>query len=644
MKTLPRFLLNPFSKYLLGAVLLGLCPSIFAQETPLATPKKVDYPGIIQTFEKLLTVDREKVDRRTKTLVDGGRLFGGSTLVAELDLDPDFLNSIILHSDPGYLRMAATDRCRFYESILTDILRSSEGKIRNVLVTYVEKDVRQAAVVSKKDFLTKVVNQQCPDTSKSIAAFQVKTISQTLKGIDFDIPTGIDQCRNIHVAWVNNPQTPFICQIHEYIKEARAGGGDTKDLQNRRAVAKILEDKMSLVQRDYIENLCGNLDNEAAFCEEFLNVSFWTKIAAGYQSKRFVEDVCIRVIGSGTLSDAQYNQCLARLKKEKDLCLYPAGTNTGLRPQPDCDQLSTALNISSLKSNIKDCPGNSDQLAVTNMGRIISHFSPSSLPEAQGLCSATSSQLTYAFNKGFDNDESWKLEACYDDRLNEREVCFKTFFGKVANEPAAYTNVVAEILKRTRGADASVACEMIDASTYNPLLLNYKTGCYIVFDRDQCFVSQCKHKIVYNDRVISDVVKIKGRATVAYFPLSVQNERFSQHYLLTRDFKKSGKILNSLNAVTTFFKKTRGGLVHGVGCAEDLLPTFFKTTALNQCTALPFIMNGMLQDQDKVVFTVRTGVDTLQAPRLISWSTVFSAVKSYQRGHPLKLWTMYGLE
>jgi hypothetical protein len=644
LKTLPRFSLNPFSRFLLGAVLAGLCPSLSAQETPLATPPKVDYPGIIQTFEKLIAVDREKVEKRTRSLAEAGRLFGGANLVSDLDLDPDFLNSIILHSDPGYLRVAATDRCRFYESILTDLLRSADGKIRNVLVTYVEKDVRQAAVVSTQDFLAKVVNQQCPETAKNIAAFQVKTLSQTLAGVDFDIPTGREQCRNVHVAWVNNPQTPFLCQIHEYIEEARAGGGNPKDLANRRAVAKILEDKMTLVQRDYVENLCGNLDDEDAFCEEFLNVSFWTKVAAGYEDKRYVDDVCARAAGTANLSAAEYNQCLARLKKEKDLCLYPAGTNAGLRPQPDCDQLSTALNFSSLKANLKDCPGNSDQLIVTNLGRIVSHFSPGPGPAHQTLCSATSAQLTYAFNKGFDNDENWKLEACYDDRMNEREVCFKTFFGAVPGEPAAYASVVAEILKRTRGADASVTCEMIDAAAYNPLLLNFKTGCYIVFERDQCFVSQCKHKIIYNDRPINEVVKLKGRAALPYFPLSVADERFSQHYLLTRDFKKTGKLLNTLNGLAAFFKKTKGGLVHGVGCAEDLLPSFFKTHALNQCTALPFVLNGMLRDKDKVVFATRTAADALQAPRLLSWSTVFSAVKSYQRGHPLKLWTMYGLE
>ncbi len=144
MKTLPRFSLNRYSKFILGTVLLGLCLTSFAQITPLSTPAQTDYPGIIQTFEKLIQIDTEKVQKKMVSLTNTGRTFPNSSELRNLDLDPDFLNSIILHSDAGYLRMASTDKCRFYEGILTDLLKSSEGKIRNVIVTYVEKDIRMS--------------------------------------------------------------------------------------------------------------------------------------------------------------------------------------------------------------------------------------------------------------------------------------------------------------------------------------------------------------------------------------------------------------------------------------------------------------------------------------------------------------------
>ena len=643
MKMSPRFWPSQYFKTLLGAVLSGLCLSSFSQTAPLETPKKVEYPGIIQTFEKLIQVDNDKFQKRSDALIKNGRIFDTSKSVTGLELEPDFLNSIILHSDPGYLRLASADKCRFYETILTDLLRSSEGKIKNVLMTYMDKDVRQSAIINKKDFLNKVVNSECPETQKMISLFQIKTLNEALSSTLFEIPSGRDQCRNIHLGWVNNPKTPFLCQIYEYTKEARLGGGDPKDLVQRRAVAKILEDKQTLVQKDYIENICKHLDDEQLFCEEFLNVSFWTKVAGGYESKAYAEDICRSVTGATTLSNVNYNVCLARLKKENDLCLYPGGRNSALKPQPECDQVSTALNFSSLAAEYRDCPGNSDQLIATQIGRIVNHFSNEPAKVVSGPCSAFSAAQTLAFNKNYDNDENWKLEACYQDQLNDREVCQKTYFGKYNNQPEAYTNVVANILKNTRGADPAITCEMVDSQDYNPLLLQYKSGCYIIYERDNCYINQCKHKVLFNDRAI-DFIKIKNRAALSYFPLSVRDERFSQNYILTHDFKKNGRTMNNLSSILSYFKKSKNAFIHGIGCAEDLLPSFFKAKSINQCTPLPFIINGIITEKDKTVFVTRTAADSVQAPRLISWSSIYSAVKSYQRVHPLKLWTMYGLD
>lgn len=643
MKTLPRFWRNQFYKIITGAVLTGLCQFSLAQSTPLATPANTEYPGIIQTFEKLIKIDNDKFTLRKDALVKNGKMFQATDNVTSIDLNPDFLNSIILHSDPGYLRLAGTDKCRFYETILTDLVRSAEGKITNVLLNYVEKDTPQSAVMNRKDFLNRVVTKECPETQKMIASYQIKTLPDTLKKIDFEIPTGIDQCRNVHLNWLNNPNTAFLCQIHEYMKEARLGSGDPKDLEQRRAVARILDGKLSLIQKDYLNNLCNHLDDEDLFCEEFLNVSFWTRIAGGYKSRIYAEDICRGIYKTQGLSDPQYMECLARLKKEKDLCLYPAGRNSGLRPQPDCDLLSTALNLSAYNATFKDCPGNSGQMIMTNMGRIITHFNNGEAGQFEGSCSSHSAGITFNFNKTLDNDEVWDIETCYDSQSQGKEICSKTFLGKFANLPESYPLIVANILKRTRGADESVSCEMIDAADYNPLLLKYKVGCYIIYDREKCYQAQCQHRILYNDREIN-YIRFKGNGKLPYFPQTVRDERTSQHYLLTHDYKKTGRQLSSQAAMTGYFRRTKNGIVHGVGCAEDLLPTFFKAEALNQCSPLPFVLNGMIQENDKVIFVMRTAADSLQAPRLISWSMLFSAVKSYQRTHPIKTWTMYALD
>lgn len=642
---LPRFWPNQYYK-LFGTALFGLCLSFpsFSQTTPIPTPPSVDYPGVLQSLEKLIQIDNTKFTKKNDLLIKSGKTLPDLTGVTSLELDPDFLNSVIMHSSPSYIKLASSNKCRFYDTLINDLLKNAEGKVKNVFVTYVNKNKeRESSLLAKKDFINKVVTTECPETSKLIEQFQVKNLDQTIRTTNFDQPTGKDQCHNTYLDWLNNPRTPYFCKLHEFMKEARGNTGDPKDLQQRQAIARILEQKLNPANRDYLENLCENFDNEELFCEEFLNVSFWSKVANGTENNIFAEDICQSIFKTPSLTAPQLKQCISKMRKENDLCLYPGGRNQGLVPAPQCDSLATALNYSSLRADYKDCPASSDQQGVTNLSRIVLHMGKDKIAPVNGPCSAISAGVTFDFNKRFNNDENWKLEACYDDAMAEKEVCFKTFFGGYGAAEESYNAVVAEILRRTKGADKSLKCEMVDSEDYNPLLLQYKSGCYIIYQRSKCFTSQCKHKVLYNDRAITNI-KLKNNVGLDYFPSTVIEEKFSQHYLLTHDYRKNGKIMNSLININNFFKKSKGGVIHGVGCAEDLLPSFFKSQSFNQCSPLPFIIDGIIRESEKTVFVTRTGADSLQTPRLISWSLIFSAVKSYQRTHPLRLWTLYGLD
>jgi hypothetical protein len=642
---LPPFWPNQYCNKL-GTALLGLCLSLtsFAQTTPLPTPASVDYPGILESLEKLIQIDNTKFTKKIELLAKGGKSLSSTSGITSLELDPDFLNSIILHSSPSYVKLASGSKCQFYDAIINDLVKNAEGKLKNVLISYVNKNQeRDSAIVTKKDFINTVVPSECPETSKLIDQFQIKNLDKTIASVSFDHPTSKDQCHNTYVEWLNSSKTPYFCKLHEFIKEVKTGGGDPKDMAQRQAISKILEQKLTLPQRDYLESLCENFDNEELFCNDFLSVSFWSKIAMGSENRIYAEDICEQVMGVKTLNDAQLKQCLAKMKKENDLCLYAGGRGQGLQPSPQCDNLATALNHSLLRSDYKDCPNSSDQQVITNMARILLNISKEKISPIGGACSTLSAGVTFEFNKRFNNDEGWKLEACYNDELAEKEVCYKTFFGTYGDLPESYPKVVSNILQKTRGADQSLKCTMVDSEDYNPLLLEYKSGCYIIYERSKCFISQCKNKIIYNDRAI-DHIKVKNRVSLDYFPSSILNERFSQHYLLTRDYRQNGRTLNSIMSISSFFKKSKNGIIHGVGCAEDLLPSFFKSRAFNQCTPLPFIIDGMIKENDKTVFITRTAIDSLQAPRMVNWSLIFSAVKSYQRYHPLKLWTLYGLD
>ncbi len=617
----------------------------FAQqkELPLSSPPEIEYPGIIQTFESLIEIDKNKINELRKKIPENNDELKDSKKVLNLELQVDFLNSIILHSKSAYVKMASSDRCRMYDAILTDLLKSSEGKISQVFINYTTRSgQKQTAILSKKDFLTNVVNQECPQTTKLVEQFQIKILDQTLNSIQFEIPTNIDQCRISHLGWQKNAKTPYLCQIYEYLEEVNKNEGDPKTLKQRKAVGKVLESKLTNHQKDYIENLCENLDDEQSYCDNFLKISFWSKIADQQKDKIYLEDICKNINKKNKLNEVDYKICLNRIKSEQDLCLYGKENNHHLSPNLDCDSLSIALNHSSLKSNYNDCPGVNDQMASNLFSRIFFNINNSEPKEYSGPCSVISSGEVVKFNEKFNNDEAWTLKACYFDKIKEREICSNTFFGEYENHPYSLTKVIANILKETKGASESLKCSMIDNSEYNPLLLEYKNGCHIIYEKLKCLQSECKFKIVFNDREIKDI-NIQGRNLLDFYPSSIKNERFSIHYLLKNDFKQSIIQISNLTFATSFFNKSKKGVLYGVGCAEDLLPSFFKSNYLNQCSPVPFIVDGIVKNESEISFVTRTSLDSLQTPRLIQWSQIFSGVKSYQKFHPLKIWSLHGI-
>ncbi len=82
---------------------------------------------------------------------------------------------------------------------------------------------------------------------------------------------------------------------------------------------------------------------------------------------------------------------------------------------------------------------------------------------------------------------------------------------------------------------------------------------------------------------------------------------------------------------------------HGIGCAEDLLPEHFSKESFNQCSPLPFIVDGYREKAGIYSVVIRTAYDSLHAPRLVPWTNLFSALKDYQRLHPLDIWGLYAL-
>ncbi len=659
MKTWPRSSLSRSSKkFLTGAlgVLLSASSSLSsAQSTPAApleAPKSLKYPGLFESFEGMLRFDEERFDAKATALKSKELKATDLKDLSQIDIDPDFLNSLILNSSPSYLRIAGRDRCALYDALITDLLKTKEGKVERVFVQFRDQEGQNvSAVASKPDFLEKLVYPSCPKTKEEIGRFQIKVIDSTIKAANFEAPNNREQCDYVLNTWLDRNDAPYWCQIHELLTEAAAwekspGPRDPaqKKLQEGRlAVARILRGKLSDQQQDFLRNFCTNAASPKRFCDEFFSTNFFAKVADGTKPDVYVREICQAALGKTNWSPALLRECLRRLRDEPDACMWGQYETTGLSPRPRCDHLSLALNSSSLTADYADCPRYSDQQGITNLSRILRHLDPQPVLPMTGMCSAIVAGTVYEFNKRYGNEDQWKGRVCYLDRVEEKERCLPMFYGDYGTTSASLTSVMAEILYRTKGAPKDLRCTVVKQSEWNPNLLQYRYGCHLLVDEHNCGIGNCSMKVMYNEKEIKGI-KFQPGLPLDYFPTNLSMEKYSQTYLLTRDANKKMRQITSLTALSSFFATTPKGILHGIGCAEDLLPSFFKKRFFNQCSPLPFIVDGVLSEGDRVVLVTRSGADSLQAPRLISWSLVYSAVKSYQHHHPVKQWTLHAIQ
>ena len=616
------------------------------QPAPAPTPlaDNVAYPGALESMRKLTEFDNIRMGTK-KTAVTGRKVtFRDIETDAKIDLDPDFLNSIMLNTPSAYLALAGQNKCAFYSTLLADLLKTRDGKITDLIIQYQKKDgTRISATINKRDFIDRVIYPSCPDTIKMVNLFQLKTIDTAIRGTSFDPPTSRTQCEQSFNSWVLDSKTPYWCQIDDVLKTAvKMERKSIPPDSNTMALGTLLRRKLGNDRIEYLSNFCTNADSQQVFCTNAFSSSFFSRITDKSRTDIYIKDICQEYLAKNVWTPMVVQECVAALKLNSDACLWGTASTSGLSPRPTCDQLSLALNNSTLWADYDDCPRNSDNQAVTNVGRILLNIDRPPILPSQGICSAISAGTVLNFNRKFDNESMWTAGVCYFDKIEEKEKCQPAFFGDYGDSPNSITRIMGEVLTRTKGAERNTTCKMVSKAVWNPQFLEYKYGCFIAYDPEDCGIAHCNSKVIFNEAEIKGI-NIKSQLTFDYFPNSMANEKFSQTYIIQRDAQKKTRALQTLTSIQTFFKENPKGIIHGLGCAEDLLPGFFKKNGLNQCTPLPFIVDGLIQNGERSSLVTRSAADDVHAPRLLPWSQVFSAVKSYQVHQPLRQWTLHAV-
>lgn len=654
LKTLPQFLIAQSNKILAASsfLLAAFSFSLFAQDLELANTKTSStvLPGLYSSFEEFIKINDEKFQNKIK--IQGNRFSDLNDLTNPelLELDPDFLNSIIFQTPSRYLSLGTKDKCNFYDLFLAGLLKSPEDDFNTFLVKYQNKSGEVVTRLVKKDvFIKKVISVVCPSSLRFQAYFNPANVQKTLKTVNFKTPDSISECLKIHQNLISDYKTPYLCQIQNKIESIAPLSREIRNtpstnyqkLGDLRSQLRTAQNYLRMLNQDalgYLENLCLNLEKPKLFCDNFFTTSFWSKVLTKQKSIYNLKSRCIDILQKRTLNENDYKRCITRLERSPELCQY-AGMEPALYPAPECNRTIELLNFSRLFKDYEECPGLNTNSALTNAARVLQHLSPIK-EQPQTSCSTISAERFASFVYPVVETKGWDVSACFDDKINHKEVCYPTYFGNYGDSEYSLSKVISTILYRTKALDRDTECKLTKASEYNPILLNYKTGCFVIVPDNGCYTTDCNVSIILDEKKMTHI-RFKKSSVFDYLPRTIMTEKYSFNKLLETELKKNSKKIMNISNLKFYFKQNEKAIIHGIGCRELLLPSFFPVRAFNQCTPLPFIVDGYKEKDGELSLITRTALDGLYAPRLISWSYIFQAVQAYQVHHPLKQWGLY---
>jgi len=611
-------------------------------------------PGLIESYEKLLGLD-ELQSSKAVGLLTGKKSPGPPT--GEMRLNSYFLRSIFINSETRYVSLAEQGECTFLSLLENGLLKWSNLPANSVLIDEKKSESEIiSSIISLPVFLQTNYRTKCTSNREQNELFSEKNLTATIKNLSLKIPRSETECHNIFAQWRANNSLPHLCRLHELIQNGQKAekiinGLDEKEMEKRRSLEKsireknLIENAVPLFERSYISNLCKNLNNEKEYCETYIGQDTWNKVINGELPSYTMSFLCQDILKKSEITNKDFILCAAKMKNTPKLChAINLKERTTLFPRPNCQEVALALNSGHLKTDYRDCPSSIDTEGITNIFRLQRHFAPDSALFPNNDCHSdpyfSYAKMVIDFAGDTDN---WPLKICYTDPVLRKEKCVAYIPGNNLKEKMAEGVVVGKILERLRGVPDKTTCKIIDVNDFKPSLLQYQTGCFIVRDTNNCATDGCERKIYYDKNLISGI-SFRGAFFYEYFANSYISEKFSSQNILAETYRLQNKVLKNLTELNFFLEQNKKGVAHAVGCVEDLLPQYFSRSALNQCRPIPFIIDGVVKKNNNNFLSVRSSVDDLHLPRLISWGFVFSALSNYRELHPLQKWTLYGLK
>lgn len=616
------------------------------------------YDGIINHIKTDISNIRTDLDSLYKDLKLNNKMQEKPSveLIKRSKIDPRLIKSILLHTSESYLNLINSDPCFLYSLLDAGVIKSSLGTVDEIALIEVEK-----YLVSVNDYTNAIYQYKCKENLQLKRLFNKQNLLKTMSSIDFQAPKTKEDCHKSLEKWKTDQKIPYLCAIPMHIQKGDEAKNillannklsieAVKTLNDRKRKSEYYKSQVNYFKRTYLTGLCKGFKDENLFCAPYLTKDAWARSINGEIKPHYMNYLCSEYLNKGPndkVTKENLRNCASKFRDDPNVCTS-LSTNgfLSLYPRPNCKEISTAFNLSRLKSNYKDCGSQVDNTNITNAHRVINHykekFSPLITSNSKSCSSFKFASIAKIYKESRIEDK-WPLNICYKDKIENKNICQLYIPGHLPGNDKSEEVVVSNILYRIGKIGRKTKCRISTEKEYNPALMRYKSGCHIVYDSNKCNSAYCSRKIIVDEKEIK-LLNYQGHFEFDYFPTNWKRQKYSISSILEDKFSLKKKKLENLTQLENFLKTNKDSVIHGTGCVEDILPTFFTRTDFNQCRPITFIIDNIFIENDNKMLVMRTSIDDLYSPRLISWNWVFTAIMGYKNLHPLNSWSLYGIK
>lgn len=642
LKTLHQFLQRQLANIIISSALV------------LNTGAESISTGILDQFEDSLIQSKNQITK-VQNLDTSNSLISDTSSIANIELTKNQFDSLLFLSSESDTTLFLNNSCALYVYLQENIDFIGDKKIDKVEVLITLKSgEKKTENINIQNFIELYFKNKCQKQKDFFNMTKVDKIKKNLEKQKLTYPSDEMECKLFYKTWLPNPQTPHMCTI---IWKIQNGNNQKRNLEKNpemeislRAIvnAQIREgsgfaQEISNTEYSLFNKLCNNLNSIDNFCSNYNKSNFWKTIENYTEDESKVKWKCQQIYKKEKLSRSELLDCMKKLESNPSICeSNGAISNSSLLPMPNCEEISNGLLVSKLNTNYQDCPAQIGQNGLITTYRILKHFNKVK-PEIniQDCRFPTFASIYEIFLESKELNK-WPLEICYIDPADKKERCEKYVPGNHDSYTYAQNNVVGNILYNKKLTPNRQKCTLITEEEYKPERLKFRAGCFILNDSNYCQNSKCQLQVMIDGREILKIYT-KGEMLFSFDKFKYNNVNPSLIERIETQYQINHSEIQSLTSAVFHLDKVKNGIISGMGCLEDLVPEYFQATYPDQCTAMPFIIDGHLEKDGITQLLTRLSIDEIHSPRLINWSNILNAVSRLAQNSPLKKWSFYGL-